>query len=376
LRKKSKNSKKLVLFFTNGISLKDWDKAGILSREIALYVELIKYDWEISFITYGDKSDLSYKKLLNGINIYCNNLGLPQKWYESLLFLIHYSVLKKCHIIKTNQMSGAIVASNVAKKFGKPLVNRMGYLLSDAVEKLPEFQHFDLKKTRKMQDEVFKQANKIVVTTNQMLKRLELNYISSIKKTSVIPNYVDINLFIPDGVSIEYDILFIGRISEQKNLISLLKATLNTEFKILIIGDGTLKNKYMTEYGNKKIKWVNTLPNNEIPFYMNRSKLFVLPSLYEGHPKILIEAMSCGMIVLASNVDGNNSIVQDKINGYLCKTDEQSIAVKIKEIFSTKEKRLKEVSTAAREYVEENFSLKRVVEMELQLYDSILMNKS
>jgi hypothetical protein len=107
LPKKNNYKKNLVLFFSRGISLQDWDSAGILSREIKIYVELVNRGWSVSFITYGNKSDIKSTKQLNGIDIYCNYLGLPSKWYESFLFLIHRRVFKYCDLIKTNQMKGS-----------------------------------------------------------------------------------------------------------------------------------------------------------------------------------------------------------------------------------------------------------------------------
>ena len=67
-------------------------------------------------------------------------------------------------------MNGAEIASKVARKFKKPLINRMGYLLSDAVEKLPEFQHFDIREINDMQNKVFRNAKKIVVVTDSFKK--------------------------------------------------------------------------------------------------------------------------------------------------------------------------------------------------------------
>ena len=370
------SNKHLVLFFSKGISIKDWDLSGILEREIKLYTELLSRGWSVSFLTYGGKSDLDYKKSLNGIQIHCNYLGLSLKWYESLLFFIHGKVLKKCHLIKTNQMHGAEIALKAAKKFRKPLINRMGYLLSDAVEQLPEFQHFNLEEINKMQKVVFNQANKIIVTTEQILNRIKSKDNTLSNKLSIIPNYVDIKIFNPKITKKKYDIIFIGRISEQKNLSSLLQAVENYKYKLLIIGSGVLKESFLKEYGsNKNISWLDRIPNYQIPKYMNESKIFVLPSLYEGHPKILIEAMSCGMITLASNVDGNNEVIQDGLNGYLCEPTAVDIEKRLNEILMLNEKKLNEIKIAAREYAEKKFSIEKVVDMELELYNSIFVNQ-
>ena len=115
-----KQHKHLAVFFSKGISIQDWYSAGILEREIQLYIELLNRGWSVSFVTYGDKSDLNFKNNLKGIQIHCNYFGLSPKWYESLIFFIHRKVLKSCHLIKTNQMYGAEIALSVAKKFKNP----------------------------------------------------------------------------------------------------------------------------------------------------------------------------------------------------------------------------------------------------------------
>ena len=108
---------------------------------------------------------------------------------------------------------------------------------------------------------------------------------------------------------------------------------------------------------------------------MNQSKLFILPSYYEGHPKILIEAMSCGMIVLASNVDGNNQIVRDNINGFLCEPNHRSIEEKINDILKMDDAKLNQIRTSARDHILNQFSIEKVVKMELDLYQNIFANK-
>ena len=249
----------------------------------------------------------------------------------------------------------------------------MGYLLTDAIVQLPEFQNFDLDKINKMQNDVFNKANRIIVTTQLIFNKIKSNYTSIGNKLSIIPNFVDTKLFSPANTEQKYDIMFVGRISEQKNLGNLLKALKGSKFKILVIGSGILKKNLIDKYGsNTRIKWLDAIPNYQIPMYMNQSKLFILPSLYEGHPKVLIEAMSCGMVVLASNVEGNKEIIQDGINGFLCKPSAENIEKRINEIFFHTEDQLKSIKIAARNYVVERFSLEKIIELELKLYESVL----
>ena len=64
---------------------------------------------KVSFITYGDKTDLQYREQLQGIEILCNRWNIPQPIYESLIPLLHARSLFRASIIKTNQTDGAEV---------------------------------------------------------------------------------------------------------------------------------------------------------------------------------------------------------------------------------------------------------------------------
>ena len=68
--------------------------------------------------------------------------------------------------------------------------------------------------------------------------------------------------------------------------------------------------------------------------FLNRASAFILPSKYEGHPKSLIEAMSCGLPCIGSNVVGIKEDIRHKETGYLCNTDYQSIAEAIDIVLS------------------------------------------
>ena len=111
----------LTLFFTRGVSLHTWAQNGSLEREVALYLRLQQQKGvQISFITYGEKTDLRYRDRLQGIEILCNHWNLSARIYEQLIPLLHKRALSRATLIKTNQTNGAEVALRAARFWHKP----------------------------------------------------------------------------------------------------------------------------------------------------------------------------------------------------------------------------------------------------------------
>ncbi|MBF0118231.1 MAG: glycosyltransferase family 4 protein [Desulfobacterales bacterium] len=146
----------------------------------------------------------------------------------------------------------------------------------------------------------------------------------------VITNAVDVNFFKPLNKENQKSItkfMFAGRFTEQKNLfflikeINLLKTTVSKEFEVHIVGGGPLENVLKT-YSHelnleKTIFWHNWCDKAQLRNYLQSSDCFLNPSLYEGMPNSILEAMACGISVIASNVVGNDALVNHNETGFL-----------------------------------------------------------
>ncbi|MEM7353425.1 MAG: glycosyltransferase family 4 protein [Acidobacteriota bacterium] len=149
---------------------------------------------------------------------------------------------------------------------------------------------------------------------------------------AVVPNGVDCTLFHPAAES-ETDperpfrIFFAGRLQKQKNLEVLLDAVARlkrdglTDFELDIAGDGPLgpaTRQYAADLGlADDITWHGWLAKPELIAQYRRADCFVNPSLYEGLPNTVTEAMACGLPVVASRVIGNDELVTDQATGLL-----------------------------------------------------------
>jgi glycosyltransferase involved in cell wall biosynthesis len=205
-----------------------------------------------------------------------------------------------------------------------------------------------------------------------MLKQIEVLSTEFGEKTNVLPNYVDTEKFFPTKTNKDFDILVIGRLANEKNIASLLEAVRELKCRIVIIGKGPLEKELKKKYGNMDncLDWISQVPNNELPDYMNRSKIYVIPSHYEGHPKSLIEAMSCGMPVIGADSPGIREIIHHGKNGLLCGTDFESICQAIQRLLNDPSL-AKKIGKRARKFVLKNCTLEDLVEKELKIIKEV-----
>lgn len=137
--------------------------------------------------------------------------------------------------------------------------------------------------------------------------------------------YIDSEIFKPIDVQKEYDIVFAARLEKNKGIMELIQAVnlAKTKFpfiKLLIIGSGSLKEK-LKYFVNKKglnenvifSGWLETA--QDVAGLYNRAKIFINPSLNEGGPRVVLEAMACGLPVITTRVGLMLDLIKDGENG-------------------------------------------------------------
>lgn len=369
MQNKSLRQTYLILFFTHGVSLKTWDDVGMFDREVALYRRLQDCGVRVSFVTYGDAGDLRYTNRIPDIEIHCNRWGLPPRWYARLLPLLHSRHLWRADVYKTNQTNGADVALRAARLWRKPLIARCGYMWSEFAARQQGPNSKTARHAEEVERTVFDAARRVVVTTPAMQQDVAERIPLASERTVVIPNYVDTEHFSPPvGRREEREIIFVGRLSPQKNVEALLEAVQPLEVKLTLIGDGELRAEMGARFGtlNGRVHWQGNVPNSELPHYLNRAGLFILPSHYEGHPKALIEAMACELPVIGADSPGIRELIHHGETGWLCDTNPDGIRTAIEQLLARPQLRA-ELGHNARQYVLEHFSLDRIVELEVTL---------
>lgn len=122
-----------------------------------------------------------------------------------------------------------------------------------------------------------------------------------------------------------FDFVIVARFDEEKNhclLFQSFKEVLGVKnANLLCLGGGVLleKSKDLVKHLGIEKNVFLPGPVDNVYDYLNKSKIFVLPSKYEGVPISILEAMNCGLPIIASNVGGVPEIVESGKNGILLK---------------------------------------------------------
>ena len=227
---------------------------------------------------------------------------------------------------------------------------------------------------------LYKWATKIVPNRNSQHEFIANNYPKFLSKTITITNFVDTNYFTPDKHKIGdiKNIICVGRIWEQKNVkrfinvIERLKRNRN-DFHIRWYGKnmGVYGDECQTALKDKGLCDVFEFcqPDNNIRDRYQESDLFCLPSIYEGFPNVLCEAMCCGLPVLCSAVCDNPSIVEDSINGFLFDPfDEDDIYNIISKILDLDNSQIESMGNNSRELALQKFSKDEFVKRYVDLF--------
>lgn len=169
------------------------------------------------------------------------------------------------------------------------------------------------------------------------------------------------------------EIVTIGRLSEQKDQITIIKAfseinKKNSDYKLIIYGEGELREKLKEQIGQLGLNDFIEMPGNfkDIHKKIKEADIFVLSSKYEGYPNALIEAMAIGLPVISTKCEyGPTDILENYINGVLIPVgDFESMAKEIEKlIFSySKRKSLGQNAIRIREKLELNLILDKWLE--------------
>jgi len=233
-----------------------------------------------------------------------------------------------------------------------------------------------------------------VVTVSRALQRTVIRdrHVTP-EKVITIPYGVDVSVFGRRNGSIKREQLglqkedlligVVARLTEQKGHTYLIKAAPEIveafpEVKFLFVGDGPLRQKLEAEVNERNLashfRFLGF--RGDVPDLLHLFDLFVLPSLYEGLPNVVLEAMAASRAVVATAVDGTPEAIVDGQTGVLVPPKNPSALGKaISGLLASPERR-RQLGENARRRVETCFSLQAQVAQFEELYHSLYERKT
>ena len=240
-------------------------------------------------------------------------------WAYSLAMPLRYrDEFRRCSIFRVFQITGAAPAVIAKRRFGIPFVTTYGFWYGRLARS-----NISVVLRRVVETLGLRAADAVIVTTPELGAHVAGRVGAA--KVHLIPNGVDTALFAPAPRPrrARKNVLYVGRLSAEKNLGALLEAAAGlagrVDLRLTLIGDGPARASLVADARRlgAPVEFVPVVEHRRIPGYLADADAFVLPSLTEGHPKALLEAMSAGVACVASDVGGNRATLEHGRTGLL-----------------------------------------------------------
>ncbi|RFU64880.1 glycosyltransferase family 4 protein [Peribacillus glennii] len=172
-------------------------------------------------------------------------------------------------------------------------------------------------------------------------------------------------------------LIMVARFDPPKTQLALLKILAklqDIDWKLNLVGDGKQLEEAM-EYSEERglsdrVCFLGA--RTEIPDLLAQAQVFVLISNWEGLPLSILEAMRCGLPIIASDVGGVKEAVEDSVNGFLIpKDNEMELADKLSLLLTQPEMRV-QMGKKSREVYENNFTFDQMKQKTVTYYKKIV----
>jgi glycosyltransferase involved in cell wall biosynthesis len=324
----------------------------------------------VRYFSYLDETLADFTRdieLQRRVHIYPGGRWHPWAYAVAMTWR-HGRALRECSVLRVFQMTGALPAVIARRRFGVPFVATYGFWYERLAGSTL---------TRALRRGVISvglAAADVVLCTTPELAAYVGRRVPP-ERIHLLPNGVDTDMFtpVPRPSSGRRRILYVGRLSPEKNLGALVEAAakLAGRFDLVLsfIGDGPVRALLQAHVESLGVaaEFTPFVEHRQLPAIFAQADAFVLPSLTEGHPKVLLEAMSAGVPCVASNVGGNRAILADGVTGLLFDlADPGALADALARVLAdaTLARRL---GAQARAEAQERYDLRRLVAREIEL---------
>lgn len=356
---------------------------------------LMKKQFEPTVITHRNYTSKTY--VVDGIPVKCYDamnigfrLGIPYAIPQISGFKTFWETVKSSDLIHVHghPYLSSLIAAKIAKKHGKPVVLTQHNTFIEYANSL--WDHVEWLNDCVIGKENLKEADRIVVVSNAT-RNYVLNLGADAKKTYVLHNGVDVNHFkplteakeemrqklgIPKAASV---VLTVRRIVYKNGIDTLIESAekaikKNTHLVFLVVGKGPdfekVKEKIVQLGIQENFRFIGFVADSDLPFYYNTADFFVLPSKSgEGLPLVALEAMACGLPVIATNVGGISEIMKEEYGKLVPPDSPETLAEAILE-FS--QRNLGTLKKDLRLMVEQEYSWDKNVEKLVEIYEELI----
>lgn len=293
----------------------------------------------------------------------------PGLLFLSFIFLLKNR--KKIDVIHAHGVTALFIAIIMRKIFGIPVV-----VSTHAIYVFKGRQFFP-----KIVKVIFNMADKILVLAEGSGKQLIKIGVQK-KKIGRYVYWVDQKIFKPldkkkiiseTHLNYDFNVLFAGRLLEIKGPRTILKIAekLHEKIRFIFIGTGPLEKELReAEKNMSNVSFLGRIDNSKMPIYYNFADILVIPSHYqEGFARVILEALSCGLPVIASNM----GVIPEELNkdvGILIEPTPENFMKEISSLYKNR-KILEKMSQSAILFARQRYSEKNI-EMITAAYDEVL----
>jgi glycosyltransferase involved in cell wall biosynthesis len=228
----------------------------------------------------------------------------------------------------------------------------------------------------------------VIVAISKQIGDFYINQLGLDKrKVHFISNGIDLERFknvngdqVRKDLNINEDEIILGMVANirpEKNHKCLISAfnivSEETEnVRLLLVGVDFMNgeiHRFVSDRMKEKVLFLGL--RKDVPNILKALDIFCLPSIYEGLPLTLLEAMACGVPVIGADVLGINEVIKNNVNGLLfSNNDEKKLANLIKMLLNDSDLR-KRISQEGRSFVERYYSLDDKIKEYDQLFDAV-----
>ena len=231
----------------------------------------------------------------------------------------HAADLRACGALRVFQITGVLPALVARARLGVPYVTTYGFWYARLSRRGPK------RLLKAVVERVgLARAAAVIATTPELKARAE----RFARRVELVPNGVDTGAFAPPragraGRPGPRRVLYVGRLSPEKNLSTLVAAAAKVDggapVELVLVGAGPLEASLRAQARAAGVRadFRGVVDQRALPAVYAEADAFVLASFTEGHPKVLLEAMSAGLPCVASACDGNRSLVSEGVTGLL-----------------------------------------------------------